>query len=197
MQLIIVNDGSTLDLRQGFSKIKTAIPQFQHVSYKQNRGKGYALRQGVKASESEFLIYTDHDFPYTYGSMGEIADLMINDQLPVVIGHRDEDYYKDLPWIRVKVSHYLKTINRFLLGLNTDDTQCGLKGFRKEIKPIFLKTKTQRFLIDIEFLKLLKQAEVPVQVLDVKSRANVEMSTLGFRTILSELFSYLKILWNL
>ena len=129
--------------------------------------------------------------------MGEIADLMINDQLPVVIGHRDEDYYKDLPWIRVKVSHYLKTINRFLLGLNTDDTQCGLKGFRKEIKPIFLKTKTQRFLIDIEFLKLLKQAEVDVQVLDVKSRANVEMSTLGFRTILSELFSYLKILWNL
>lgn len=196
-QLIIVNDGSSTDIKKGIQTIKGAVSNFQHVSYLQNRGKGYALRQGVDASQANYLIYTDHDFPYTYGSMIEILNSMIDDCKPVVIGHRDEKYYEELPWFRVKVSHYLKTINRFILGLNTDDTQCGLKGFQKSIKPIFLETKTQGFLIDIEFLKRLKKANVEVQVLDVKSRDNVEMSTLGFRTIFSELFSYFKILWNI
>ena len=112
----------------------------------------------------------------------------------IVIGHRGENYYKDLPWIRTKVSHYLKTTNRFILGLNTDDTQCGLKVFDNSLKNLFLQTKTNRFLIDIEFLRRLRKAGKPVKVIDVKSRENVIMSSLSFRTIFSELWAYFKIL---
>jgi len=131
---------------------------------------------------------------HTYGSMKEMLQVLENEEAEVVIGHRNKDYYKDLPWVRIKVSHYLKTINRFILGLNTDDTQCGLKAFEKSAKGLFLQTKTNRFLIDIEFLKRLKKGNKKVEVIDVKSRENVLMSTLGFRTILSELWSYFKII---
>lgn len=192
-RLILVNDGSSYPLQEGFSEIKIAYPTTLINSYKDNRGKGYALRSGVGISSADYIMYTDHDIPYTYGSMREILDVMADDQAPVVIGHRDEQYYKELPWLRVKVSHYLKTINRFILGLNTDDTQCGLKAFHISAKPTFLSTKTDRFMIDIEFLRRLKKDKIPVKVIDVRSRDNVIMSTLGFRTILSELYSYAKI----
>lgn len=158
-------------------------------------GKGYALRQGVMTSTADYIIYTDHDFPYTSSSMRDFLELLHIQDHQVVVGHRDAAYYEDLPWFRVKVSHYLKTINTFILGLNTDDTQCGLKGFQGSIKEIFLKTKTNRFLIDIEFLRLLRKADLPVTVFDVHSRDNVIMSTLGFRTIFSELWAYAKIVF--
>lgn len=192
-QLIMVNDGSTLVLSEGVSKIKSAIPGSKWISYADNQGKGYALRKGVEESQADYLIYTDHDLPYTTKSMRDFVEILHVQENEVIIGHRDETYYQDLPWFRVKLSHYLKTINTFILGLSTDDTQCGLKGFRQSVKPIFMKTKTKRFLIDIEFLRRLKRADKDVIVYDVKSRENVEMSTLGVRTILSELWAYMKI----
>jgi len=193
IRLILVNDGSTIPITNEAAAILKKFHNSLIVEYQQNKGKGHALRAGVEASTGDIILYTDHDIPYTYGSMIEMLNLLHNDIPEVVIGHRDENYYKDLPWIRVKISHYLKTINRFILGLNTDDTQCGLKGFRKSVRHIFLETKTNRFLIDIEFLKRLKKASVKVQVIDVKSRENVIMSTLGISTIISELYSYAKI----
>jgi len=192
--LIMVNDGSTINITSGIQKIKKALPQMKYVNLDSNHGKGYALRAGVKNSIAEYILYTDHDLPYTYGSMNEMLTILNDEDAKVVIGHRDEKYYEELPWLRVKISHYLKTINRFLLGLNTDDTQCGLKAFHHSVKQVFLDTKTNRFLIDIEFLKRLKKAKLEVKVIDVKSRDNVIMSTLGLRTILSELWSYTKIL---
>lgn len=189
-----MNDGSSLDLSEGAKKIKAAIPNAQWLSYEENQGKGFALRTGVKASNADYLLYTDHDLPYTADSMLEFVELMHGEGTEIIIGHRDETYYQDLPWFRVKLSHYLKTINTFILRLGTDDTQCGLKGFNKSIKPIFLETKTNRFLIDIEFLRLLKRKSKEVIILDVKSRDNVKMSTLGLRTIFSELWAYFKII---
>ncbi len=194
--LIVVNDGSIIDLDEDKSILISSIPNLTYLDYTENRGKGYALRKGVSHSKSDFTIYTDYDVPYTYGSMEKILMTMVNQEKPVVIGHRDANYYKDLPWLRVKISHYLKTINRFILGLNTDDTQCGLKGFQGQVRDIFLQTKTNRFMIDIEFLRRLKRAKIPVTVLDVKSRDNVLMSPLKFRTIFSELWAYIKIFFT-
>ena len=193
VRLILVNDGSTYPIEEGLETIQIAHSDTIVTGYMENKGKGHALRTGVAASTADYIMYTDHDIPYTYGSMKEILDVMVDDGSPVVIGHRDEHYYKDLPWLRVKVSHYLKTINRFILGLNTDDTQCGLKAFHISAKSTFLSTKTNRFMIDIEFLRRLQRAKIPVDVIDVRSRENVVMSTLGFRTIVSELYSYTKI----
>ncbi len=196
VHLIIVDDGSNKDLNVDKAKLKAAISNLDYLRYKKNKGKGFALRKGVAHGQSDYTIYTDHDFPYTYGSMEEVLNSLSKHNSKVVIGHRDAKYYNDLPWFRVKVSHYLKTINRFILGLNTDDTQCGLKGFNIKAKKIFLETKTNRFMIDIEFLRRLKRAKIPVTVLDVKSRENVQMSTLKFRTLFSELWAYTKILFT-
>ena len=189
----MVNDGSSVSLTEAATKIQLAVPDAEWIDYKVNKGKGYALRKGVLSSMADYLMYTDHDFPYTPESMIECFERLHIEGEEIAIGHRDASYYENLPWFRVKVSHYLKTINSFLLRLGTDDTQCGLKAFRNSIKPIFLATKTDRFLIDIEFLRRLKRKGKEVIVVDVKSRDNVQMSTLPLSTIISELWAYVLI----
>ncbi len=58
--IIIVNDGST----DGTSAILGAYPQLRIISYSPNRGKGYALRAGLRAAADagyEYAITLDSD----------------------------------------------------------------------------------------------------------------------------------------
>ena len=55
VNLIIVNDGSRVDgTVKSIAYLRDRIKNFQFISYDQNRGKGYALRQGLKASRGPF-----------------------------------------------------------------------------------------------------------------------------------------------
>ena len=64
--LIVVNDGSTKNVSdRSITYLKTELADFTYISYPQNRGKGYALRQGVSKVTTDLIIYTDIDFPYT------------------------------------------------------------------------------------------------------------------------------------
>ncbi len=191
----MVNDGSSYNIKQGKEAILKAVTNAEWLTYKENRGKGFALRKGISKSQGDIILYTDHDFPYSYGTMVSAIRLISDEHQAVVIGHRDADYYKEQPILRIKISHYLKTINRLILGITLDDTQCGLKVFSSEIKPIFLETFTNRFLIDVEFLRRLSKKKIPIVVLPVKIRPGVVLSKISFRTMFREMYSYLQILF--
>src|SRR5574338_1687109 len=69
-QLILVNDGSTVsNWLSGLNKVKENLPGTMVISYDQNQGKGHALREGVKHSNGDIILYTDVDWPYTEESM--------------------------------------------------------------------------------------------------------------------------------
>ena len=76
----------------------------------------------------------------------------------------------------------------------TDDTQCGLKAFTKDSKELFLSTKTDRYLIDVEFLKLLAKKNAKVEVQMVKLRDNVILSKITNMRLVMEMINYLKIM---
>ncbi len=60
--VIVVNDGSTDDTREVLSKYKI----IDVISYKQNKGKGYALRKGF-----EYAIQKDYKYAITMDSDGQ------------------------------------------------------------------------------------------------------------------------------
>ena len=61
-ELIIVDDGNKDEkINSVLQKIKAQVGVFQSINYQQNRGKGYALRQGVAAAKGDIIIYTDID----------------------------------------------------------------------------------------------------------------------------------------
>ena len=113
--LIVVNDGSPENATElNFKTLRENIPGVTIVSYSENKGKGYALRQGVLHSEADFHLVTDADFPYDLDSMKRIVETLIA-KGGIAAGNRDIGYYEHVPLFRRIISKVLRWTLRNLL----------------------------------------------------------------------------------
>lgn len=194
VNLILVNDGSITDLEKDGAFISSHLAEASYYSYKENRGKGYALRYAAEKSQAEWIMYTDYDFPYTYDSMLNMLDKLMSGEFDAVVGKRDDSYYNHISPRRRRISQFLKKFNSLLFNLPTDDTQCGLKAFNAEARKTFLETTTDRYLIDVEFLKKLSSAKKRVGVQMVELRKGVVLSKISNLSLFKEMINYLRIM---
>jgi glycosyltransferase involved in cell wall biosynthesis len=195
--LIIVNDGSQrLEEKTSVQHISEFIPGLQWITYADNRGKGFALREGVRISAADYILYTDIDWPYTQESMVAVFNALKNEN-EAVIGVRDEEYYTHLPPARSRISKLLRRINAGLLRLKVADTQAGLKGFSKGVKEIFLSTTINRYLFDLEFIFLLStRNDLRVIGIPIRLRPGITFSKMNRKVLLQEARNFLKIWWR-
>ena len=193
-EVIVVNDGSSPDLfREGSHSFNKSY--INVLGYKPNRGKGHALRNGVSASTGDIVVYTDIDFPYTIESVSGIIDILKAGQADIVIGIKDRSYYDQVPPLRRFISKVFRFFVRLFLRIPTDDTQCGLKGFNKKGKEIFLKTTIDRYLFDLEFVFLgSRDQSVKIKIQEIKLRGDVQFRKMNFGIIRTEVWNFLKIL---
>lgn len=192
-KLFIVNDGSSTIDQQMPALLEQAGLPIQWIAYPQNRGKGYALRQGVRETTAEYILYTDIDWPYTEESMIEMIRALTGGA-DVVIGVRDAEYYKHLPRTRMWISKWLRSFNARLLKLKVNDTQAGLKGFQSIYKAVFLKTSINRYLFDLEFIYLLsKHPSIRLESLPIRLRGGITFSTMNRKILFQEAMNFLKI----
>jgi hypothetical protein len=169
---------------------------FTLISYDKNMGKGYALRRGVKAASAPLVMYTDIDFPFTdYSTHSLIGDL-VNQQNDIVAGYRDEKYYLNkMSGFRRFLSKGFRFFIRSIIRLKITDTQCGLKGFNARGREIFLKTKTNRYLFDFEFIYLAgKNKAIKINPIPVRLKDNVVFRKMKLKILLQEAFNLLLIL---
>jgi glycosyltransferase involved in cell wall biosynthesis len=192
--LILVDDGNAWETDEAKHFLTAQIPELQWISYVRNRGKGYALRKGVEASRAKYILYTDVDFPYSTESMAAMLQCLFRTVSDVVIGTRDESYYRYLNYRRLWISKTLRQSNKHLFRLASSDTQCGLKAFRAEVKSLFAATRTNRYLIDLEFMKILSRSSFKVDTLPVNLRPDIALSRISKLNLGYEALSYLRIL---
>ena len=127
--VIAVDDGST----DGSPDNISITENVTLISYKRNRGKGYALRKGLeKGIENGFLklITIDADFQHDPEEIPALISGLIN--YDIVIGNRLNDL-KGMPLQR-RISN---KITSFLLSIKTGqkilDSQCGFRAYRAEV----------------------------------------------------------------
>lgn len=191
--LIVVNDGSPTNATAvNFNTLQKHIPGVKVVSYPENRGKGYALRQGVQQSEADFHVVTDADFPYDMASMKRIVETL-RTQGGIAAGNRDTGYYAHVPFFRRLISKVLRWTLRNVLRQPISDSQCGLKGFDNAGKKVFLETTIDRFLFDLEFLMLAKD-RVTITPVPVELRPGVVFSKVGLKILATEGRNFLNLL---
>lgn len=195
IELIIVNDGSTTTNTEECIAFFAAYPHIKFHSYTTNKGKGYALREGVKQAKGELIIYTDIDFPYTQQSFEHIHEAL-KAGADVAIGIRGKDYYTHLPKARIYISKFLRFLIRTMLRIPTDDTQCGLKGFNQKGKNVFLQTTINRYLFDLEFIFLSSKQKLNIQTVEVELRPDIQLSTMRISVLLHEGVNFLSVLWR-
>lgn len=196
IDLVIVNDGSTQGLsNEHISQIESRVNGSRFVQYEENRGKGYALRQGVKTIETDLIVYTDIDFPYLEKSVIAIARSLLKGN-QAALGHRGKDYYNNTPWFRKVVSKTLRWVLKTFLRLPTDDSQCGLKGYDQTGAKVFLETQIDRFLFDLEFIKLASKRKLKIDLVNVELKPNVVFSKVGLGILMREFGNFVKVLFR-
>jgi len=193
----VVNDGSSHGIDEAdIQYLRDQIPLFFYIDLPKNMGKGGALREAIKQTTSEIIIYTDADYPYKLENASEMYRKLDEENVDVVVGVRDEHYYDQLPIERKIFSLSLKVMNYlFFPRLKVKDTQSGLKGFNQKGKIVFLKTKISAFLFDMEFLVMASnEKDIRVDWIYVQVREGIQFSTMKLTTILIELFNFWSIL---
>jgi glycosyltransferase involved in cell wall biosynthesis len=174
-------------------------------SYDRNRGKGYALRQGLDLANVPYLIYTDADLAYDPDEAIKLLRLMEEgaDLALVNRAHPQSRFIMTpLDFPRIYKRHLAsRTFNwwlRQMLPIKALDTQAGLKGITQAAwKKIRRQMTTEGFFFDVEFLARagqagMKLAEIPTTVTYVDP-TTVKMVSHGS----SMFIDTLKLRWNL
>ncbi len=171
-RFIVVDDGST----DGSSEIlrdrlvRCPIPAIQLVSYRQNRGKGFAVRQGIQHAESDYVCFLDSDLAYSLDHLEVLlAKLQTCD---VVIGCRSLGLSQQqrIKFFRRLSGKVFNLLSRWILNLEFRDMQAGLKGFdRLAAEAIFARQTLTGFSFDVELIYLAEKygyriGEIPAQV---------------------------------
>ncbi len=174
-EVLIINDGSqdeTQKVAEELSKkFSTPQVQFRVLSYGGNRGKGYAIRYGVKNAQGDLIAFADSGlcvpFSYLIKGIEQIeggADFALASRRL-----KDTKIKREQPTYRKVGSKVFWWVVKGFMGVQVSDTQCGFKIYSKKAAlSIFERVKTDGFMFDIEALLVakklkLKHAEFPVE----------------------------------
>jgi len=179
-EIIIVNDGSTDKTLEIINNFKPN--PFKIVSHTPNKGKGFAIKKGVEMATGDYIAFIDSDLAYSFENLKEALFYLKN--FDIVRGSRDTlKTRKNTPILRKILGRGFNLISRILLDPHLNDTQCGLKAFRKDVaKDLFSKQTIGGFSFDTEILYLAKKKnylikEIRVAIsedhLDKESKVNL------------------------
>lgn len=195
--VIVVNDGSTTGVTDAATQqLLAAHPELKIIAYAQNKGKGHAVREGIKASNAALQIYTDVDFPYVEDSVAQFYRLLNQGAADVVVASRGNSYYNSLSFFRRVLSKSLRGLNGLLFGLKINDTQGGLKGFNAAGRSVFLQTQVNRYLFDLEFIQKASQAQLNMLAVDVLLKPDIVLPSPSPTVLLKELNNFVRLLFS-
>lgn len=156
-QLIVVDDGSS----DQTAEVALAFP-CQVIRHGVNRGKGEALKTGIREAKGEAVIWLDADDTYPVEPIPDMA-AALHDGYDLVFTSR-QGGREEIPRFNRLGNSIFSWAVRTLYGFDGSDPCTGLGGVRKEhLRRMNL--TGQRFTIDSEIA--LKAGRMGLRVLDI------------------------------
>ncbi len=192
-EILVVSDGSTDNTAGVVEEYRAKVKGLKLIANPQNHGKGYVVRQGMRAAEGKFQLFMDADnsVPIEYFDVflphfSQGYDVVIGSI--EVAGAKIEEH---AAWYRRALGHWAKLLIRALAIWDIHDTQRGFKMFsERAAKNIFPLQTIERFGFDIEILVIAKKLGYRIKELPVVW-TNMGESKVGlgaYVTTLKELF---------
>jgi glycosyltransferase involved in cell wall biosynthesis len=87
-EIIVVDDGSTDSTASEISNLKSQISNLTVLQHETNRGKGAAVRTGIKAASGDYIIIQDADLEYDPEYIKKLVKPILNGKVKIVYGTR-------------------------------------------------------------------------------------------------------------
>ena len=166
-ELIVVNDGSTDGSAEIAETLARENPRLRLLSYRYNRGRGYALRAGITAATGEIIVTTEIDLSWGENIVHElVAEIRKHPDADMVVAspHLPGGGYRNVPARRVWLSRIgNRVIRAGMSGAATMNTGMT-RAYRRDViqlMPLFENGK--EFHLEV----ILKASEFGMQIREI------------------------------
>lgn len=201
-EIIIVSDGAEDDTAEAVQKAGPTIPKIRLIDRKENKGKGYTVREGMLSAQGKIRLFTDADNSTDISNFEKMRPLF-DKGYDVVISTR---HPKDAKGARQEVSQsWYKRLMGIIGNLYIQmmavpgiwDTQNGFKAFRNcAAQKIFSRTKINRWAFDVEALNLARKFKYKIGIIPIHWK-NDPSSQVSLAAYFKFLIDILRMRWNL
>jgi Glycosyltransferases involved in cell wall biogenesis len=197
-EVIVVNDGSRDRTAYFVSRLISELSYLRLIDNKENRGKGWAVRQGMLSSKGRIRLFMDAD---NSTSVDQIERMIpcFEEGFDVVMGSRRVEgavIAVHQSWLRENIGQVFNLIVRFIHGIPIKDTQAGFKAFSSAAaEKIFPRQTISRWAFDVELLVICQKLGLRVKQVPIVWR-NDPRSLVKSRDMIKMLFELLKVKLN-
>lgn len=128
-EVIVVDDGST---DRSFEKIK-GIKGIKVIRHEKNKGKGAAIKTGIKYSTGDIFIVQDADLELNPEEIPNIINPIVKGEAEVVYGLRELGNKGKRSLLFYFGGKLVTFLTNFLYGTKLTDAPCGYKAFKTDI----------------------------------------------------------------
>ncbi|PZR65833.1 MAG: glycosyl transferase [Solirubrobacterales bacterium] len=180
-ELILVDDGST-DRSLQIARSRAAELDLEVVACP-HRGKGSAVRAGIRAAHGDFICVQDADLEYDPADLAQLVVPLIENSADVVYGSR---FRREAPQVH-RTFHYLVNrvltdLSNLLSGIYLSDMETCYKVFRADLLKS-MRLRSERFGFEVESTAYIAKVGVRIYELPISytPRTRLAGKKIGWR----------------
>ena len=183
-EIVVVDDGSSDTTAAQAADLATSEPRVRVIKHVKNQGKGAAVRTGLKAATSDYVIIQDADLEYDPNDFPRILQPLNDGKADVVFGTRFHGggAHRVLYFWHYLGNQLLTLLSNMATNLNLTDMECCYKAMRKEVVAK-LDLKEERFGIEPEVTAKIARMGVRIYEVSVSyyGRTYAEGKKIGWK----------------
>jgi len=196
-EVLIVENGST-DQTLAIARHAAETDARFRAVHLSHRGKGRAIREGVKASRGRVVVLCDADFSMP---VEEISQLLgtVEDGADIAIGSREAPGAQRIgePAHRHLMGRVFNWLVRVIAVPGIADTQCGFKAFRGEVaRNLFGRQRIDGWAFDVEVLFLARRSGHTIREVPITWRYDPSSRVRAVRDTIAMMRELISIRWN-
>jgi len=165
-EIIVINDGSTdtsLKLLQENSNLYNKL-----LDFKNNKGKGFAVKEGIMIATGDYIIFQDADLEYDPNDINYFCETYDKVDADLIIGSRMRyrEYNRSHKFMNLMGNKSITLIFNIIHNCTfTDIYSCYVSFKRDLLDPLKLKTngfEQQAEILGLLMKKAKKNYEIPI-----------------------------------